>query len=126
MKTNDSTVKRIALAAFPNYRGRKFRVEPFHPMSLASYWSEGSRDYFTLIHLETLRQLPIPQNGTPFDPGTIDASNLPENAVLACHSIFCGKDVGITLYLRPENMAKLLPEPSASGAGPGTAIEMRA
>jgi hypothetical protein len=35
---------------------------------------------------------------------------MPPNVIVVEHSIFCGKDVGITIYVRPANLAKLLPE----------------
>lgn len=114
--TQDPTVKRIALAAFPSYAGRSFAVAPFVGGSskrLDSFWSGRSRDYWQLVHVETLRTIPIPENGTPFSNGgqIFTISELPEGAALVQHCIFSGKDLGVTVYVRPENLAPLLPAP---------------
>ena len=36
--------------------------------------------------------------------------DLTEDIVIICHSIFCGKDSGITIYSHPNNAPKWLPE----------------
>ena len=106
----------MALAAFPSYAGKKFGVAPFpsHGKDLTSNWSGGSRDYFALISLSTLQTLPIPQNGTPFDgkgSGGLVLSALPEGAALVEHTIFSGKDLGVTVYVNSADLAPLLPSP---------------
>lgn len=112
--TNDPEVIRIALAAFPDYRGRTFEVTQFAgPMRLDSCWSDGSRDYYVLLDLGTLRSIPIPENGTPFSNGgqIMRLGELPVNAAVVQHIIFSGKDLGIRIHVRPENMTKMLPPP---------------
>ncbi len=114
MKTysNAPEVKAIAQAAFPDYQGRKFSVEPFSgPMRLDSNWEGGSRSYYAVLDLASLRYFAIQENGTPFSNGgkIEQISDLPMNAVVVEHCFFCGKDFGIRLYVRPENLAKLLP-----------------
>lgn len=113
--TNDPAVTRLALAAFPAYNGRSFAVTVFPgSMSLTSNWEGGSRTYWRIIHAETLQGIEIPQNGTPFDgrlSGGVVLSELPVNTVLVKHCIFRGKDLGLTVYVRPENLAPLLPAP---------------
>lgn len=110
MKTFAPEVKQIARAAFPDYTGRKFRVEALAGAKrLDSYWSGGSRNYFVLLSLATMRQVALPQNGTPFDAvGTLELRELPINCALVEHCYFCGKDLGITVYARPENLTPLL------------------
>ena len=112
--TQDLTVKRIAFAAFPSYAGRSFAVAPFEGTKrLDSCWSGGSRDYYQLVSVESLKTIPIPENGTPFSNGgqILTISELPQGAALVQHTIFSGKDLGITVYVRPENLAPLLPAP---------------
>ncbi len=105
--TDAPEVRAIAAIAFPGYSGKRFRVEPLSGnMRLDSYWSGGSRDYYCLVNMETRQTIPIPENGTPFSNGgqifTLD--NLPLNIALCEHSIFCGKDVGVKIYVHPDNL----------------------
>lgn len=114
MFTQAAEVKEIAAIAFPGYGGHKFRVKPFNgPMRLDSSWQDGSRDYFTFVHLADKRTVTVQENGTPFSNGgqIMQCSELPMNVCLVEHSISCGRDVGITIYLREENLSKLLPAP---------------
>lgn len=113
--TDAPEVRRIASLAFPAYTGRKFKVDTLTgPKRLDSCWSGGSRDYYVVIDLETGQSVPIPENGTPFSNGgqifTVD--NLPRpNIAIVQHTIFCGKDLGITIYVSPENLNRFaLPE----------------
>ena len=101
---------------FPDYRGKSFRVKAFvGPMNLTSNWGGGSRDYFALLSLATLRTMPVPENGNPFSNGgkTERVEQLPPNCAVVEHSLFCGKDLGITIFVGQENLAKLLPAPVA-------------
>lgn len=113
--TNAPEVIKIALAAFPQYHGRQFKIKEFAgPMSLVSCWDGGSKSTYVLLSLETLRSIPVPENGTPWsnDGKIARLTELPVNAAVVEHSIFRGKDMGITLYLRPENLTPLLPAPT--------------
>lgn len=113
--TDSHEVRAIALAAFPTYSGRKFTVEQFSgPMRLDSYWEGGSISYFVILDLATLRSRAIEENGTPFsNGGKIERiTELPLNCAVVEHSIFCGRAMGIRIYVRPENLSALLPEPS--------------
>jgi len=107
-------VKELATMAFPSYRGRTFKlVADGDPVSVVSYWAGGSRDSYVAIDLATGRALPIPQNGTPFDGGPIrpDGVAVPPGYAIVKHSVFCGKDVGITFYVHPSAAARFLPAP---------------
>lgn len=101
----------IMRAAFPGYRGRKFQVvgmpDPSSFELYGCYWSEGSKSSYCGVHLASgktgwfnginpLREK-APKTAVPLDCAIVE------------HSIFCGKDAGLTLHLRPENMAKMLP-----------------
>lgn len=105
-------VKSIGLMAFPSYTGNKFSVDTISgTMRLDSCWSGGSRDYFVLIDMVSGRTIPIPENGTPFSNNgqifTLDA--LPLNIALVQHTIACGKDLGITIFVSADNLSRLLP-----------------
>lgn len=105
-------VKALALRCFPGYSGRTFKVEAFQgPKRLDSNWSGGSRDTFVLLNIGSDKSAHVPENGTPFTMQFKELTELPLNCVLAEHSIFCGKDMGITLYVHPDNLTALLPKP---------------
>lgn len=108
-KTNDPEVKKIALTAFPHYKGRKFKVKDFYPgKRLDSYWDGGSKDTFAVVELSSLRSIPLPNTWAMGSTGQPQADQLPEGLCLVEHSIFCGKDVGITLHLNDANLQKFL------------------
>lgn len=112
MHLNTPEIKEIALVAFPEYSGRTFQVKSDSqcPKKLTSYWSGGSRNYFAIVKLDTLQTVPIPENGTPFNPEQFNCSNgIPLGFAVVENTIFCGKDLGITIYVNKQNLAKLLP-----------------
>jgi len=119
--TDAPEVRNIAAMAFPDYTGRKFQVSAFEgPQRLDSCWSDGSRDYFALVNIITGKQVPIPENGTPFSNGgqIFQLSELPEGCALVEHSISCGKDMGIRIQVRPDNLNRLaLPAPATLTKG---------
>lgn len=102
----DPLTRSVFTAAFPTYRGRTFRYRLTEsPMDVRSYWDGGSRDYFAIVRLADRAVLPIPaQSG--FDralPGA-DAVPMRPGFAIVEHSIFCGKDLGLTLYLHPADV----------------------
>lgn len=108
MYINTSEIKSIAKSAFPNYNGNKYQIKVFTPMRLDSYWSSGSRDYYSIVNIGNDKMAAVPQNGTPFDANTLQISELPYNMVIVQHTISCGKDLGITIYCREDNIKQYL------------------
>lgn len=95
---NDTQIRIIKNTV--GYKGRKVHQKPFRPgMSLNSYWSGGSRDYFFFLSSSTLSvESVIPQNGTMFDKLNLKADELPPNTILVQKSIIGGREVSITIY----------------------------
>ena len=94
-------VKHIIAACFPNYTGRKISVQPATkaPKELRSYWDGGSKDNYAFYNLDTKEVLTVHSNHPFFERNQpSQLRELPAHIVLAEHSIFCGKDCGITLY----------------------------
>lgn len=113
MRIQTPEVIALARRCFPGYTGRKFEVLPFAgPMRLDSNWSGGSREFWVLLNLGTNKGAAVPENGTPFTPQLGELKELPFNCVLARHNISCGHDLGITLYVHPDNLNQYsLPAP---------------
>lgn len=96
-------VKRIIAATFPNYRGRTVKYSPNIPKGeLRSYWSGGSRDYYVFYQPATGKTWNLGSNHPWFEKGkpAPDCEAMPESVCLVEHTIFCGKDCGITIYCK--------------------------
>jgi len=103
-------VKALAHQAFPGYNGRKFKLDNSgYKVNLTSHWDGGSRDQFVVLQLGTNATKAIPQNGTMFDRVSVDDVDIPVGFVIVEHSIFCGKDLGITFHVNPETAIGFLP-----------------
>ena len=109
MHVNNEKVKKIAKVAFPDYSGRKFKIEPLNfPIEFSSYWDGGSRNYYVLLRLDNYEILPIENTwSNPF--GRVNIPELPYGIILVEHTIFCGKDLGITIFLPKEAFQNFLP-----------------
>jgi hypothetical protein len=99
------------------YSGRKFRAVVGETMSIpadAGLWSGGSRDLFYFIRLADGARVPAPgQNAAPWDRSSSDRRMAIEPGyAVVCHSIFCGKDSGLTFYVHPADATAMLPAPS--------------
>lgn len=92
--------------AFPDYNGRKFKVYAKNgKMNLNSYWDGGSRNYFKILRLEDGSLMDVPQNGTIFDKMNFSNTSYPAvGYAVVEHTIFCGKDLGLRLYVHPDDM----------------------
>jgi hypothetical protein len=107
----DAATKAVVSACFPSYRGRKYRLNvQTHPLNVKSSWSGGSRDQFVFFNLETRTVFQVPPQSA-FDKQIkgADTVTLPDGIVCVSHSIFMGKDSGITIHVNPANVAAMLP-----------------
>ena len=110
LTTIDPFTKRLFKTAYPAYKGRTFRLSVYEDAAQHnwnSYWDGGTRDYYVFIQLATLKTVPVPQNGTLFDRKKY-RSTLPEGIVAVRHTIFCGKDVGLTIIARASDVTPML------------------
>lgn len=112
MITNDKRLLAL-VRQHTEYRGNQVNIKIFtNPISLESYWYEGSRDYYYLVNLITGDQLEVPQNGSGFERiPKLELKALPVNVILIEHS-YRGTRQYCTIYCREENMpSNLLAEP---------------
>jgi len=95
-----------------NYSGRKIKLSmDYIPSNLNSYWDSGSRDYFYFYQLSSGKMLGVESNHPMFEPNKPrELKDLPHDIILIEHSIFCGKDMGLTIYTTENNRARLLPQ----------------
>ena len=95
-------IAELIAAAFPEYRGRTFKVVVAESVYVDRMWGGGSRqeikactteDGAWVAHSPTVSAMQAPCGSLPLDP----------RAVYAVHSIFCGKDTGITFHVHPQS-----------------------
>jgi hypothetical protein len=101
-----------------SYSGKQFKAvltDSFTIPNNAGLWDGGSRETFRYVRLSDGSAVASPnQSSAPWsgERKEIDCMISPEIAVV-CHSMFCGKDMGLTFYIHPDAAQKLLPAPSA-------------
>lgn len=101
------------LARIAGYTGKKLLVEACESeLNLNSYWSEGSRDYFTFIDLNTKQTCHVPQNGTVFDRVNYK-SKVPVGFCCVETGYFCGKPSPCIIYFNPVDITKRLHAPKS-------------
>jgi len=100
------------------YLGQKFKAEPAESVFIpadAGLWSGGSRNTYSAIELATGRAAAVSDNIS--SPWSVERQNriVPLRAGFAIvkHSIFRGKDFGLTFFVHPSDITKLLPEPAS-------------
>ena len=94
---------RIAKLAFPEWKGRKIKVETVHEICLMNrYWDGGSRSQYRAVNLDT-HEVGGPQIAGFRDPPQFGGLSqdptipVPVGFAIVEHCIFCGKDVGCTV-----------------------------
>lgn len=101
--------EKIINATFPSYRGRKIRLELTKQVTFCDLnWSGGTRNSYAAIahdgRTDRLDMSRVAPWANPIEGRTID---LPPGVLIVEHSIFCGKDCGLHLYLNPASAGTL-------------------
>lgn len=114
MLTTNLDVIKIAKIAFPSYNGKRFQVEAGRPTSLPCYWEGGSKDNWCFVDMATHKTRDVATNHPLFEPDrpSVVPADLPENVAIVKHAIFCGKDMGLTVYVHPNAITPFLPAPA--------------
>lgn len=112
----DATLARAKAATFPGAANKnKIQIlDPDYKLNLNSYWSGGSKDAYAVLDIVTMKTVSIPQNGSEYektDLSEVPDTKLPENTIIIKHSIFRGKDMGLTFMVPAHMAAPLLPAP---------------
>lgn len=103
MKLNKAQVKKVLAITYPDYKGRTFRLEFKEKYYPANFWSGGTRDYFTVLeqHPDGIKATSWGTN--PFLNDAHEPFEIPLNAIVVERTYFCGKDLGIRIYVNPHN-----------------------
>jgi hypothetical protein len=100
------------------YSGKKFAarvVSEFNMPCDAGLWSGGSRDLYHAIDVTSGRVVALPgQSNAPWNKSREHENTyvMQPGIIIVKHSMFRGKDMGLTFYLHPDNATKLLPKPA--------------
>lgn len=121
-------IKRIILAAFPNYKKHNAFVSVFNGgANISSYWSGGSRDEHAIVEIATGRRKNLPTQTHPYfdiasrglantqdefvsvdNAGNVTLKILPPGYALVTAGTFCGKAATASIKFNSEDMPKLL------------------
>ena len=111
MDKHTQLVKKLATLAFPDYKGRKFKVREAKRYYMQNYWDGGSRNYCVAINLQTgTLQQPDASTQTPWNGAANAVFDIPQHIGILERCIFQGKDCGITLYVAPRQNACIAAE----------------
>lgn len=90
------------------------------PKRINSYWDEGSKDEFALVDLVSYKAWTVPSTHPFYDRvpngdrcGLLELAELPPNTCLVEGGYIQGKPRYFRLSFRDDNLAKLLPAPTA-------------
>lgn len=107
----EGDIKDMIQTCFPSYRGKKVSLSTMIPTRLDSYWDGGSKRSYVFYELATKKTYNVASNHPMFDKGAPNKlDKLPKGIVIVSHSYFCGKDMGIEIYVNADDMAPMLPE----------------
>ena len=100
------------------YSGKQFKAQAAESVTVpmdAGLWSGGTRDTYRHIRLsDGATVAAVNHNASPFGNARHDVTiTLQPGYAVILHSLFCGKDMGITFFVHPDNIAALLPAPAA-------------
>jgi hypothetical protein len=103
-------VPKVILNVFSEYNGRKFRLSLCDKVTLHdAYWSGGSRTEYRAVNLDTGEfSSANPQITNPFRVSIVPTVDIPLRTVIVGHTIFCGKDVGLEIFARAEDVTPML------------------
>jgi hypothetical protein len=103
IKLTRKIAKPVLDATFPEYNGRKIKVEFAKTLTFYDLnWSGGTRNKYVAIRSDGLKLnliAPAPWDN-PYEDLKVD---IPADVIVVKHAHFCGKDCGITIYVNPDS-----------------------
>lgn len=99
-----------------NYSGKAFKacaVTEYTVNGQDGVWDHGTRETHKLVRLSDGKEIPIiDSNLAPWDKARKDVKvTLESGFAIVRHSMFQGRDMGLTFYVHPDNIAAMLPKP---------------
>lgn len=110
MKLTKKQAWPIVRHAFPDYTGRKFNLEfAEQPYIGDTNWGGGTRNKYVLVKLGSdFERQAFPAFSPWANPIEGERFPMRQGFALIEHSIFCGKDCGVTIYAHPADETKAI------------------
>ena len=98
IKLRKAQVKKVLEATFPNYRGRTYEITfqnkiTFHDTN----WGGGTKNEYRLVRSDG-KTAGLPVSAPWANPVEGKTVEIPEDVLVVCNTVFCGKKLGITIY----------------------------
>src|SRR3990167_6708262 len=108
IKVTRKQVWPLVKQVFPEYSGRKFSIVPRDTITFYDLnWGGGSKNTYRFVS-DSGDIVGLPVSAPWLEPNEGRTVALPPEFLVLKHTIFCGKDLGITIYTHPANMPRLL------------------
>jgi len=118
----------IVSQVFPQYRGRKFRLEFTSQVGFYdTNWSGGTRSYYAAVRADG-KHARLPEFAPWANPIEGKKIDLPVEVLVVEHTHFCGQDCGIIIYANPQHLPKWITAQFKQGAAicaQGQPVEVR-
>ena len=117
LKVTRKQAKSLLERTFPDYNGRKFRVRFAETVTFYDLnYSGGTRNEYAAVKSDGESvALDGFNRAAPWNnPAEGSTVRLPVDVAIVEHSDFCGRDLGITIYLHPANASKWLADATDS------------
>lgn len=100
-----------------SYTGKMFKARICDTVTIpadAGLWDGGSRDTYTVIRMADGATIPAARhNAAPWDSNRQNrVVTLEPGICVVEHTMFCGKDMGLTFHIRADDVASMLPPPA--------------
>jgi hypothetical protein len=107
-RLNTKQASPIVSKVFPEYWGRKFKLEFSETVMFSDlHWGGGSRSRYGFVRADG--ETAFLPSSAPWDsPFEGRRMPIPPNVLVVEWVVFCGKDLGITIYAHPSLAPKLL------------------
>lgn len=90
----------IAKKCYPDYRGRKFRINQKGSVTFYNTnWGGGTRNSYAGVNYQNGKYEPLADFSPWYNPAEGKTIAIPQGYAVIEHSIFCGKDCGLTIHL---------------------------
>jgi len=110
IKLKKKQVRKLLRESFPDYKGRKFYLEFKDRITVYNLnWSGGSKNEYAFFRADNKKAF-VPARPPWDNPFERQAFDLSPEVLVVEHCIFCGRDMGITVYAHPKLAARILPE----------------
>lgn len=97
-----------------SYTGKKFKAQICETVTIpgqAGVWDHGTRETFQVIRIADGAAIePVNHDAAPWDKRPDVPVTLEPGICVVRHSMFCGKDMGLTFYMHARDAVPMLPK----------------